>query len=182
MLLWANASIHLITPFLTWSCRALRCLLTAGNQSVSAERRCGSGVSTPFTPMVSTYRKGMTNFPLFYPFHRHYIYFTSVLRVSLSVGFVLHPLSDSLLFTNLIIFLQSKTPGTYFVRSQVQNPTLLFTSSSVVFISHLTNLLSYSMFMYVAFFSCLTLPLRKNRLGSKCKANNICFAFIPQVL
>ena len=46
-LLWANTLIYLITPFLTWSCRALRCLLTAGNRSVSAEKRCGSGVSTP---------------------------------------------------------------------------------------------------------------------------------------
>ena len=65
-LLWANTSIYLITPFLTWSCRALRHLLTAVNRSVSAEKRCGSSVSTPFTPMVSTFRKGMTNFPLFF--------------------------------------------------------------------------------------------------------------------
>ena len=73
-LLWANASIYLITPFLTWSCRALRRLLTAGNRSVSAEKRCGSSVSTPFTPMVSTYRKGMTNFPLFFFPHRNYLH------------------------------------------------------------------------------------------------------------
>ena len=32
------------------------------------------------------------------------------------------------------------------------------------------------MFMYVACFFCLTLPLRKNRLGLKCKAINISFA------
>ena len=106
-LLWANTSIYLITPFLTWSCRALRRLLTAGNRSVSAEKRCGSSVSTPFTPMVSTFRKGMTNFPpLFFPhrnyLHLFYIYFyicsTFVLFVSLFVSFVLQPLSDSLLF------------------------------------------------------------------------------------
>ena len=73
---------NLPTPFLTWSCKALRCLLTTGNRSVSAEKRCGSGVSTPFTPMVSTYRKGMTNFPLFLSFflvlfflHKHFYIF-----------------------------------------------------------------------------------------------------------
>ena len=59
-------------------------------------------------PMVSTYRKGMTNFPLFLIslqtfYIVFYICFTFVLLVSLFVGFVLHPLSDSLLFTNLII-------------------------------------------------------------------------------
>ena len=54
-----------------------------------------------------------------------------------------------------------------FVRSQ--DLTLLFTSS-FVFISHLTNFPSFSVFMYVAwFFFCLTLPLRKNLLGSKRK-------------
>ena len=60
--------------------------------------------------------------------------------------------------------------------------TLLFISSSFVFISHLTNFLSYSMFMYVACFFCLTLPLRKNLLDSKRKAINIYLAFILQVL
>ena len=88
-LLWANTSIYLITPFLTWSCRALRRLLTAGNRSVSAEKRCGSSVSTPFTPTVSTYRKGVTNFPLFFllfsfPTEIIYIYFTFIFT------FVLH--------------------------------------------------------------------------------------------
>ena len=39
--------------------------------------------------------------------------------------------------------------------------TLLFISSSFVFISHLTNFLSYSMSMYVACFFCLTLPLKR---------------------
>ena len=39
---------------------------------------------------------------------------------------------------------------------------MLFISSSFVFISHLTNFLSYSVFMFVACFFCLTLPLRKN--------------------
>ena len=77
-------------------------------------------------PMVSTYRKEMTNFPLF-PFstkmftfilHLFYIYLTFILHlfyncstfvllVSLFVGFVLHPLSDSLLLTNLIIHITS---------------------------------------------------------------------------
>ena len=76
------------------------------NRSVSAEKRCGSGVSTPFSPMVPTYRKGMTNFHLSFPqtfLHLFYICFTFALLVSLFVGFVLHPLSESLLFTNLII-------------------------------------------------------------------------------
>ena len=93
------------------NCREARRLLTVGNRSVSAEKRCGSSMSTPFTPMVSTFRKGMTNFPLFFPpfffphrnyLHLFYIYFyicsTFVLFVSLFVSFVLHPLSDSLLF------------------------------------------------------------------------------------
>ena len=64
--------------------------------------------------MVSTYRKEMTNFPFFlvlsystdiftFILHWFYICSTYVLLVSLFVGFVLHPLSDSLLFTNLII-------------------------------------------------------------------------------
>ena len=162
-------------------CRALRCLLTARNRSVSAEKRCGSGVSTPFTPMVSTYRKGMTNFPFFsfYLFlHRHlYIYFTFVLLLSLFVGFVLHPLSDSLLFTNLIISSSSQrlysyslcpVPGPvpdsafyifFFCQSGgrrfkprssqffIVHPNLS-NSSSFVFISHLTNFLSYSVFMH----------------------------------
>ena len=84
-LLWANTSIYLTTPFLTWSCRALRRLLTAGNRSVSAEKRCGSSVSTPFTPMVSTDRKRMTNFPLFsllfsFP-TEFYIYFTCIFYI-----------------------------------------------------------------------------------------------------
>ena len=100
--------------------------ITAGNRGPSQQRkRCGSSVSTPFTLMVSTYTKGMTNFPFFllfsfstdiftfilHLFHRNftlvlllfYICFTFVLHVSLFVGFVLHPLSDSLLFTNFII-------------------------------------------------------------------------------
>ena len=50
----------------------------------------------------------------------------------------------------------SWTPGTSihylisFVWSQGQRLTLLFVSSSFVFISHLTNFLSYSVFMFVA--------------------------------
>ena len=38
------------------------------------------------------------------------------------------------------------------------------------------------MFMYVACFFCLTLPLRKNLQGSIREAINIYFAFILQVL
>ena len=45
--------------------------------------------------------------------------------------------------------------------------TLLFISSSFAFISHLTNFLSYTVFMYITCSFCLTLPLRKNLLGSK---------------
>ena len=79
---------------------------------------CGSSASTPFTPMVSTFRKGMTNFPpLFFPhrnyLHLFYIYFyilsTFVLFVSLFVSFVLQPLSDSLLF----IFISSSLNSWY---------------------------------------------------------------------
>ena len=194
-LLWANTSIYLITPFLTWSCRALRRMLTAGNRSVSAEKRCGSSVSTPFTPMVSTFRKGMTNFPFFIfififfpPFffphrnylHLFYIYFsicsTFVLFVSLFVSFVLHPLSDSLLF----IIISSSINSWYlyshlisFVWSQGQRLTLLFLSSSFVFISHLTNFLSYSVFMFVA---CLFPCHFAFEKGSKRKTINIYFA------
>ena len=63
--------------------------------------------------------------------------------------------------------------------SQGQRLTLLFVSSSFVFISHLTNFLSYSVFMFVAYVCfCVTLPLRKNLLGSKRKAINIYFAEI----
>ena len=60
-------------------------------------------------PMVSYI---MTNICLHFSFstemftfilHLFYICSTFVLLVSLSVGFVLHPLSDSLLFTNIII-------------------------------------------------------------------------------
>ena len=58
-----------------------------------------------------------------------------------------------------------------FVWSQNQYLTLLFISS-FVFISHLTNFLSYSVFTYVPCFFCLTLTLRKNLLGSKRKAIN----------
>ena len=50
---------------------------------------------------------------------------------------------------------------------------------------HTYNFLCYFMFMWadVAWvFFCLTLPLRKNLLGSKHKAYNIYFAFILQVL
>ena len=50
LLWWANPSIYLITPFLTRSCGALRRLLTAGNRSVSTEKRCGWGVSTTIHP------------------------------------------------------------------------------------------------------------------------------------
>ena len=83
---WANTSIYLITPFLTWSCRALRRLLTAGNRSVSAEKRCGSSVSTPFTPMVSTFRKGMTNFPpLFFSYRK---IFTFILHLFLHLFYI----------------------------------------------------------------------------------------------
>ena len=122
-------------------------MLTAGNRSVSAEKRCGSGVSTPFTPMVSTYRKGMTNFPPFFnfffllfsfPTEIFYIYFTCIFT------FVLIITSSSInswyLYSHLISF----------VWSQDQHLTLLFLSSSSVFISHLTNFLSYSVFMFVA--------------------------------
>ena len=89
--------------------------------------------------------------------HLFYIYFyicsTFVLFVSLFVSFVLHPLSDSLLF----IILSSSINSWYlysllisFVWSQGLLLTLLFLSSSFVFISHLTNFLSYSAFMFVA--------------------------------
>ena len=44
-------------------------------------------------------------------------------------------------------------------------------------ISHLTNFPSFSVFMYVACFFCLTLPLRKNLLSPKRNAINIYFAF-----
>ena len=113
--------------------------------------------------------------------HLFYIYFyicsTFVLFVSLFVSFVLHPLSDSLLF----IIISSSINSWYlyshlisFVWSQGQRLTLFFLSSSFVFISHLTNFLSYSVFMSVA---CLFLcHLRKNLLGSKRKAINIYFA------
>ena len=37
------------------------------------------------------------------------------------------------------------------------------------------------MFMYVACFFCLTLPLRKNLLGSKRKAINIYFALLKNM-
>ena len=75
-----------------------------------------------------------------------------VLFVSLFVSFVLHPLFDSLL-----IITSSSINSWYlyshlisFVWSQGQHLTLLFLSSSFVFISHLTNFLSYSVFMFVA--------------------------------
>ena len=64
-----------------------------------------------------------------------------------------------------------KLRKSHFVQCQDQYLTLLFISSFVL-ISHLTNFLSYSMFMYVACFFCLTLPLRKNLLGQKHKAIN----------
>ena len=58
------------------------------------------GMSTPWSQ--HTGRESLIS-PFFY-IHRHfYICFTFVLLVSLFVSFVLHPLSDSLLFTNLII-------------------------------------------------------------------------------
>ena len=120
-------------------------------------------ISPPFFP------------PFFYPhsnyLHLFYMYFyicsTFVLFVSLFVSFVLHPLSDSL----LLIITSSSINSWYlyshlisFVWSQGQLLTLLFLSSSFVFISHLTNFLSYCVFMFVA---CLFL----------CH-----FAFIPQAL
>ena len=102
------------------------------------------------------FRKGMTNFPLFSSFFLSpqklftFIFtfvFTFVLHlfVSLFVSFVLHPISDSLLF----IIISSSIYSWYlyshlisFVWSQGQLLTLLFLSSSFVFISHLTNFLS----------------------------------------
>ena len=110
-----------------------------------------------------------------------YICFTFVLLVS----FCLTPPVWLITFhQSHNLFLQPKTPGTStsFVQSQDQYLTLLFISSSFVFISHLTNFLSYSVFMFVACFFCLTLSLRKNLLGSKRQANNHYFAFILQVL
>ena len=87
--------------------------------------------------------------------HLFYICSTFILFVSLFVSFVLHPLSDSLLF----IIISSSINSWYlyshlisFVWSQGQCLTLLFLSSSFVFISHLTNFLSYPppWFMFVA--------------------------------
>ena len=101
--------------------------------------------------------------PLFSPFffphrnylHLFYIYFyicsTFVLFVSLFVSFVLHPLSDSLLLNLMITSSSINSWYLYshlisFVWSQDQHLTLLLLSSSFVFISHLTNFLSYSVF------------------------------------
>ena len=86
--------------------------------------------------------------------HEKSFIFTFVLHLfCLFVSFVLHPLSDSLLF----IIISSSINSWYlyshlisFVWSQGQHLTLLFLSSSFVFISHLTNFLSYSVFMFVA--------------------------------
>ena len=82
----------------------------------------------------------------------HGPYFNSI---HIFVSFVLHPYSDSLL-SNLIIT-SSSVNSWYlyshlisFVWSQDQHLTPLFQSSSFVFISHLTNMLSYSVFMFVA--------------------------------
>ena len=62
--------------------RALRRLPTAGNRSVSAEKRCGSGVSTPFTPMHGlNIQEGITNFPLLSPFFFLHRYFTFILHL-----------------------------------------------------------------------------------------------------
>ena len=111
--------IYLITPFLTWSCRALRHLLTAGNRSVSAEKRCGSSVSTHHSPPWSQHT-GMTNFPLFsllfsFPTEMFYIYFTCIftsvlhlfcLLVYLSILFYIHFLTHCFLSHNH--FLQHK--------------------------------------------------------------------------
>ena len=67
--------------------------------------------------------------------------------------------------------------------SQGQRLTLLFLSSSFVFISHLTNFLSYSVFMFVAcLFLCHFAFEKEPAIGSKRKAINIYFAFILQVL
>ena len=54
--------------------------------------------------------------------------------------------------------------------------------SAFVFLSHLTKCCSLLFKSVCMFVYRLTLPLRKNLLGSKRKANNYYFAFILQVL
>ena len=116
--------------------------------------------------------------------HMLYICSTFVLLVSLSVGFVLHPLSDSLLFTNLII--SSSSENSWY--SNLYSELILFcvvpgpvpdSASYIFFCVHFTpDQLPLFQCVYnvcsLGFF-CLTLPLRKNLLGSKRKAINIYF-------
>ena len=89
--------------------------------------------------------------------HLFYIYFyicsTFVLFVSLFVSFVLHHF-----LTHCFLIITSSSINSWylyshlisFVWSQGQHLTPFFLSSSFVFISHLTNFLSYSVFMFVA--------------------------------
>ena len=117
--------------------------------------------------------------------HLFYICFTFALLVSLFVCFT--PLSDSLLFTNLIFPLPAKNSlylylfmcNSSFVRSQDQYLTLLFVPFSFVFISHLTNVCS--LLCYVYMYVCLY-SVQLAWLGSKRNANNHYVAIIVQVL
>ena len=123
-----SSSIYLIIPFLTWFCRAMRRLVTAGNRSISAEKRCGSGISTPFTPMVSKYRKGMTN--LFFLHRYFYICFACQSnRLSCFTPHLTHCssiISKSLLTAKNSWYLYPFICNLSFVRSQDQYLTLLF--------------------------------------------------------
>ena len=62
-----------------------------------------------------------------------------------------------------------------FVWSQGQPLTLLFLSSSFVFISHLTNFLSYSVFMFVACLFLCHFAFEKQPARFERKAINIYF-------
>ena len=94
--------------------------LAAGNRSVSAEKRCGSSVSTPFTPMVSTFRKGMTNSPFFSSFfffpHRNYLhlFYIYVYICSTFVLFLQHKLLVPLFTFNLLCVVTGPAPDSAF--------------------------------------------------------------------
>ena len=88
----------------------------------------------------------------------------------ISCQFCFTPTSSSINFWYLYSHLIS------FVWSQDQLLTLLFLSSSFVFISHLTNFLSYSVFMFVACLFLSHFAFEKEPARFESKAINIYFA------
>ena len=136
-LLWANTSIYLITPFLTWSCRALMHLQGIGpsQQRKDVDQACPHH-SPPWSQ--HSVRELLIPPPPFFLLHFSfpteiiYIYFyicsTFVLFVSLFVIIISSSINSWYLYSHLISF----------VWSQAQHLTLLLCSFHTWLTSSLT--------------------------------------------